>query len=276
MKTDLYIYKKNIDWSTLNYGFNIPVTHQLFFKEMFEGNLEIGAKFKIYLLIDGEKYSATLTNIDFDRIKYPKHKELIQIRYSNKSKLALKLKDIFKHSYNLFSNTRDKADKRIVTNSDEFFSLYTTFEKDTFYLDYFVSTEVELLKKNINITQELDFETSSNYFKSDDSAGYIEKDRLIKIRKLDYSICNNLKELYSNRCQICGRNHGLGYNAVISEAHHIIPFTKSMNNDSDNLIVLCPNHHRIIHNVEPVFDRKKLSFMFKNGVIEKLALNKHL
>ncbi|HXK50199.1 MAG TPA: HNH endonuclease signature motif containing protein [Clostridiales bacterium] len=276
MKTDLYIYKKNIDWSTLNYGFNIPVTHQLFFKEMFEGNLEIGAKFKIYLLIDGEKYSATLTNIDFDRIKYPKHKELIQIRYSNKSKLAIKLKDIFKESYDHFFHARDKTDKRIVTNSDEFFSLYTTFEKDTFYLDYFVSSEVELLKKSINITKELDFETSSNYFKSDHSAGYIEKDRLIKIRKLDYSICNNLKELYSNKCQICGKNHGLSYNAVISEAHHIIPFTKSMNNDSDNLIILCPNHHRIIHNVEPVFDRKKLSFMFKNGLVERIALNKHL
>jgi hypothetical protein len=49
-----------------------------------------------------------------------------------------------------------------------------------------------------------------------------------------------------------------------------------MNNDSENIIIVSPNFHRLIHKTHPVFDRNELTFIFQNGVKEKLKLNYHL
>ena len=87
---------------------------------------------------------------------------------------------------------------------------------------------------------------------------------------------DRLRKLYDFRCQITGEKVGDFYGAKTVEVHHIIPFTKSLNNNSSNLIVLSPNFHRIIHQVHPMFDREKLQFVFQNGVIEKVKLNSHL
>ena len=59
------------------------------------------------------------------------------------------------------------------------------------------------------------------------------------------------------------------------EAHHIDYFVKSLNNDASNQMIVCPNHHSIIYDVNPVFDRRKLN-VYENGVTEGLVLNKHL
>ena len=60
-------------------------------------------------------------------------------------------------------------------------------------------------------------------------------------------------------------------------------FSRSMNyiknvrekRDANQMIV-CPNHHSIIHDANPFFDRKKWLFRFDNGIEERLVLNKHL
>ena len=65
-----------------------------------------------------------------------------------------------------------------------------------------------------------------------------------------------------------------GINAV--EAHHIRPFTESLDNDTSNIMILSPNYHRIVHKANPHFNRKTLSFEFSNGLIEKVKLNRHL
>ena len=59
-------------------------------------------------------------------------------------------------------------------------------------------------------------------------------------------------------------------------AHHLIPFTESMNNDTSNIIILSPSYHRIIHKAKPKWDSKNLSFCFPNGVVEKVKLSRHL
>lgn len=61
-----------------------------------------------------------------------------------------------------------------------------------------------------------------------------------------------------------------------SKAHHIDYFVKSLNNDASNQIIVCPNHHSIIHDVDPVFDRERLLYSYSNGFEEKLVLNQHL
>lgn len=85
-----------------------------------------------------------------------------------------------------------------------------------------------------------------------------------------------MKRLYGYRCQICGRRIGEEYGSHVVEAHHIDYFVKSLNNDASNQIIVCPNHHSIIHDVDPVFDRGRLLYIYSNGFEEKLVLNLHL
>lgn len=45
-------------------------------------------------------------------------------------------------------------------------------------------------------------------------------------------------KLYSPRCMICGWD-------IAVDVHHIIPRRHGGTNDPENLIILCPNHHRM-------------------------------
>lgn len=68
-------------------------------------------------------------------------------------------------------------------------------------------------------------------------------DRLLR----DRVKVKKLKEIYGNSCQICNEQitfiDGISY----SEVHHIQPFNKLHHgiDDKSNMIVLCPNHHKI-------------------------------
>ena len=73
-----------------------------------------------------------------------------------------------------------------------------------------------------------------------------------------------------------GEQIGLQYSTFCVEAHHIDPFTKSLNNDFSNIIVISPTYHRIVHKTNPIFNRELLTFSFPNGLVEKIKLNKHL
>ena len=68
------------------------------------------------------------------------------------------------------------------------------------------------------------------------SKNYREKQ---KIRK--YSIKTIYKLLKKIPCQLCG------WKDTTRDIHHIIPVSKGGTNDISNLIVLCPNHHRMVH-----------------------------
>ena len=124
------------------------------------------------------------------------------------------------------------------------------------------------------VKENVDFETFEP--REDKNAGFKEVTRLQKVRHLDRSIGDSLKLLYDYRCQMTGERIGDNYDALVVEAHHIIPFTESMDNDTSNIIILSPSYHRIIHKVKPRWDRKDLSFRFPNGLTEKVKLNKHL
>lgn len=98
----------------------------------------------------------------------------------------------------------------------------------------------------------------------------------VKIRRVNKAISDNLKEFYDFKCQICNENISSRYEVNVVESHHIKPFSLSLNNDASNQIILCPNHHRIIHKAEPEFHRRKLIYSYGNGVEEKIILNGHL
>lgn len=90
------------------------------------------------------------------------------------------------------------------------------------------------------------------------------------------SIIKQLKLLYKGKCQICGCNPMQKYSANIAEVHHIEPFSVSHNNDSNNLIVLCPNHHRLIHKLNPKFSLSQRAFVFEDGNELKIVTDHHL
>ena len=135
---------------------------------------------------------------------------------------------------------------------------------------------MQVLKDALKGRSERIAEAEFNFDGADDSAGLREMQQIVKIRKLNKKIGDNLKRLYEYRCQICGRLIGEEYGSHVVEAHHIDYFVRSLNNDASNQIIVCPNHHSIIHDVNPVFDRVRLLYVYANGMEEKLMLNKHL
>lgn len=277
-KEQSYIYKKEVDWSVLREGFSIPVSIQMIFKERIKNYLKRGEKRDIKVILDDNTYQVKFINQAFNEQKYPGHADILQIRYSPQSLFVIRLREIFKTSFNYLQKEKanTKGVIRVPEEKREYIALYMTPIEDTFFFDHITLSESAQIKESISGINEEDFEYQSNYKEVDDSARIETKEQIVKIRRLDRAIGESLKLFYGYRCQICGDNFAKKYDCVIAEAHHIVFFVSSLNNDASNIIVLCPNHHRIIHKANPIFEREKYSFVYPNGLEEKLILNKHL
>ena len=59
----------------------------------------------------------------------------------------------------------------------------------------------------------------------------------------DTSKVKKLKKLYDNKCQICSHTFEYKKNQFYSEVHHYNPLKDNADDDIDNMIVVCPNHH---------------------------------
>lgn len=110
----------------------------------------------------------------------------------------------------------------------------------------------------------------------DDTAGFLYKEELAKVRKLNKHIIDTLKKMCKGECQLCGGKVGEQYGKEIVEAHHIEYFSKTQNNDSSNIIILCPNCHALIHKCNPAYDKKTCSFKFDNGKSLSVKTKGHL
>ena len=248
-----FILKKEINKSLISEGFAIPVKAQPIISAYISGGaLAHGEKRAIKIILDGEIFDATITSVNFDRKKYPRNKDMWQIVYSRANPILKKLAEIFARSR--------AANFKLPDYQREYFVLYATDVADIFCMEpiFIDETAVEKL------------------LESDDTAALVEKFALTKIRHLNCKIIDDLKELYDFRCQICGQNFKKIYGVEVAECHHIDYFVRSLNNDASNLLILCPNHHRIIHAAEPTFDRKAKIFRYGNGFSEALILNRHL
>lgn len=277
----MFLYQKLIDRSSLRQGFQIPVEFHHLLKMMPNGMPLHGQTRHIKVVIDGVGYDAQLKNQGFDRNKYDGHAEVIQIRYSEGSDLVKRLREVFSSTWNyvesvknLPENINRKFTIRIPEDQQEFLALSTTNIPNVFVADCITTAIKAEVKTEISTLTELDFETYEP--REDKNAAIKQVTRLQKIRQLDRSIGDSLKQLYNYRCQMTGEKVGIEYNALVVEAHHIIPFTESMNNDTSNIVILSPSYHRIIHKAKPAFDYEQLAFCFPNGLIEKIKLNKHL
>jgi Predicted restriction endonuclease len=121
---------------------------------------------------------------------------------------------------------------------------------------------------------EIDFEMYLNFGK--ETVALKKKVRTVMERTYSKKKVDMLKRLYAYRCQICGRNIGEEYGVNIAEIHHIKYFSKSVDNTLGNLLVLCPNHHSLVHALNPQFNYEELGYVYPDGKIDKIALNLHL
>lgn len=278
-----YVYKKNIDWSVLHEGISIPVTIQKKFTEQADGFLDRGQKKDVNLVLNGRTYKAQIKNQLFDSSKYKRSTDIVQIRYNPSSEIAVELRKIYYKSYQYLREQRKIAEQmgqriqvKLPENFKEEIALYLTDYPETYVVECLTAEDYSIIKQSFIKESEQDYENSINHNLTDDSASIEEKLQLVKIRRINRAIGECLKELYQYKCQICGENISARYNVEIVETHHIIPFIYSLDNDASNQIILCPNHHRIIHKAEPEFKRSKMLFVYKNGIIEKVPLNFHL
>lgn len=276
-----YILKHDVDISCLQAGFAIGnKIRKQFLQDI---NIDLPApgtsKF-IKILLEGEEYDVKLININIDRNRYPDAPPLLQINYGKNSPIAQKLRAIFHSSWKyltaerLLNNNRNRL-VRVPAERREHIVLYTSPFQDVILMECITAEDRKDESEEINKVSEVDFEFNSNAL-NDSTAAIKTTTKKVKMRKLDRSIITTLKEVYDYRCQITGERIGDKYSALVVEAHHIEPFTTSLNNNADNIIILSPTFHRIIHKENPTFVRNNLEFVFPNGVKEKVRLDYHL
>lgn len=281
MITETYVYKKEVDWSLLIEGLTLPMENQVVFGQIMGRFLARGESKDIKLYLNGKSYEAKIININFDP-RFNRKRDTYQIRYKRNGELAKALQACFFKSYNYIKNVRENRDPSVRTmikvpeEYKEYLVIYTTEYDDSFVLETIVADDVQILKETVRGQQERVIEAKINYDITDEKAGITVNVQLVKIRKLNRKIGQNLKLLYGYRCQICGKLIGEEYGSHIAETHHIDYFVNSLNNDASNQMVVCPNHHSIIHDADPVFDRKNTAYIYTNGIRQKLALNVHL
>ena len=279
MKERIFLMKRSLQWSYLTSGLPIPGEfHQLAY-DLIGQQLSAKQSAEVRIQLDGEIFSTRLYNIGFDRNKYV-HLDVLQFKYDSNKSLLAKLQNVFSREYKYcmdareLRNPNDKKRIKISKYFDTSIIVYGTDEPGLFILEPQFENIAIASQDEIRKMSEEEFETIIT--KKDHTAKIKEKTRLQKVRELDVSIGNSLKMIYDYRCQMTGEKIGEQYGVNAVEAHHIIPFTKSLNNDTSNIIILSPSYHRIIHKAKPVFNRKTLSFEYPNSLVEKVKLNYHL
>ena len=91
----MFLYQKQIDRSTLQQGFQIPVVFHHLLKAMPEGMPQHGETRSVKVVIDGVDYDVQMKNKGFDRTKHDGHADVIQIRYSEGSELVKRFREVF-------------------------------------------------------------------------------------------------------------------------------------------------------------------------------------
>lgn len=177
-----FIMQKSVDWSLLNDGFTIPVSVCSLLGTWDENLMTHGQGKDIKILIGGELYDAKLKNQNFKQANYVGHKDVIQIRYSRKSLLAIKLQAIFQKSYDYLYAKRliqGKSKRRTPLPEDfkEYIRLYLTTSPNVICMDCCSNDEYLQLAKTLSTIPEEVYEQSDDemLFMADKSASIEEK-----------------------------------------------------------------------------------------------------
>ena len=67
--------------------------------------------------------------------------------------------------------------------------------------------------------------------------------RVVTRAARDTAKVRNIKELYKDKCQVCGYTIQVAADRRYSEVHHLRPLGRGGDDDYANMLVLCPTHH---------------------------------
>jgi hypothetical protein len=62
----------------------------------------------------------------------------------------------------------------------------------------------------------------------------------------------------------------------LCHGNHLQWFSLVGEDELDNMVLICPNHHAAIHRDDAPFDYATLAFTFSRAPAERLQLNEHL
>ena len=209
MESENYVYKKEIDWSTLMEGFTLPLDNQVIFLQNMENFLQRGQSKIIHFFMNGKTYDAKIVNVNNSVEK--RKKDAYQIRYLRNGELSQVLQQYFFKSMSyikMIRESRDPKDRSYIKLPDglkEYLAIYTTEYEDTFLLEPIVQDDFQVMKKAIQGMRERTVENEIEYEMEDKSSGIEKRLQIVKIRKLNRKIGENLKLLYGYRCQIFGQ-----------------------------------------------------------------------
>lgn len=90
----------------------------------------------------------------------------------------------------------------------------------------------------------------------------------------DRRLAQELRDLYDGACQLCRWAPRQGYGADLCEAHHVRWLSRGGPDALDNLVLVCPNHHRAIHRLDAPYDFGRGGFVFR-AATEQLVVLRH-
>lgn len=89
------------------------------------------------------------------------------------------------------------------------------------------------------------------------------------------ALVDRLQQVYDGRCQICRWDPVDEYGKPLCEGHHIQWLSRGGDDTMDNLMLVCPNHHRAIHRCDAPLDW--LNFTLDFGTHrESVDMDRHL
>jgi hypothetical protein len=89
------------------------------------------------------------------------------------------------------------------------------------------------------------------------------------------TLVERLRTMYGGRCQLCKWNPIDEYGEHLCEGHHIQWLSRGGDDRIDNLMLVCPNHHRAIHRCDAPLDYDDLALDFGTHR-EPIQIDRHL
>lgn len=272
-------YKRAVNKSVLCDGFGINQDYLPFFLDA-APTLKRGEVRQLIFLFQGNSYPVKLYNLNNDPGR--RRNDTYQIRYTANGEFARALQGAFFRTHHFIQEAMalkaagEGHSLKVPKEYEEYIAIYTTDQADVFECEAILRDDMQALQEAVQLQSERHFEAVFNFEIEDKTATIRNREMIARVRKLNRKIGDYLKAKYDYRCQICGQKIGARYSSNLVEAHHIDYFVKSLNNNSSNQLIVCPNHHGIIHDTNPVFNRKNLTYKYPNGLVEGLKLNLHL
>lgn len=208
--------------------------------------------------------------------------ESVASAFGKKSSYLRRLRDEYDVVTNSMRNGQRNRDPRVRIVETKNHLVAFSFDELTDIVKAFIENTVpgEYIEENGDINavenslSEAELESILNF--KDHGSTIKVKTTDSRVRIYNTSIIKQLKKLYGGRCQLCGQNPMPNQNVDICEAHHIAYFSETQNNDTANIIIVCPNHHRLIHKLNPVFKLDNGCFQFEDGKTMAIKFDVHL